>query len=441
MHPRRRQRGRDLLKRSNARSAAVPATAALASLAGLTALTAFMAAPLASAAVAGAAPRLASGAAGQRPAATAPGTLRSWGFNDAGQLGNGNTQSRDHPVTVRLPKGAKVTSVRGGDDFALAATSTGAVLAWGLNYAGELGDGSFTSSLTPVKVRLPAGTKVTAVRAGDAFGLALTSSGRVLAWGANTSGQLGNGSTSASTRPVQVKLGAGVKAKAIAVGNSFAMALTTTGHVLAWGQNQLGTLGIGSTANHHLPVRVKLPAGVTAEAIAAGDQHGLAVTTAGVFAWGSNNFGQLGLGDMTRRLRPARVTLPPALRSAGKITALSAGFDQTLALTSKGLLLAWGGNDSGELGDDSTVGSDVAVKVRLPAGTKVTSVSAGNDSSYALTAAGRVLAWGNGGSGGLGNGQTQNSLVPVHVSLAAGLKATGIGAGPETGNGFAIVIR
>ena len=409
--------------------------------AALAAVAAVLAGP---AAMAGAAPHLAVAAragAAPRRAAAALGGLRSWGRNDAGQLGNGNTESRDHPVTVRLPKGTRVTSVAAGDGYALAATSTGSVFAWGANSNGQLGDGSVKPSLTPVRVSLPAGTRVTAVRAGAEFSLALTSTGQVLAWGNNSFGQLGNRSTSPSRLPVLVRLGAGVQAKAIAAGTAFAMALTTNGHVLAWGQGDVGSLGDGSTRDRHLPVRAKLPPGVTASSIAAGQQNGLAVTTSGAFAWGSNVFGQLGTGDMAHRSKPARVILPPGVRSAGKITALSAGLGQTLALTSRGLLLAWGRNDSGDLGDDSTVSSDVAVRVMLPAGTRLTSVSAGIDSSYALTSTGRVLAWGDGGFGNLGNGHTRSSLVPLPVSLAAGLRATGIGAGPDTWDGYALVIR
>ena len=109
----------------------------------------------------------------------------AWGRNDFGQLGNGTSTDASTPVRVRLPRGTKVQQVRAGCDHTVALTSTGHVLAWGINGSGQLGNGSIASRETPVRVRIPGGTKVIAVRAGCDFSLALTSRGRVLAWGDN----------------------------------------------------------------------------------------------------------------------------------------------------------------------------------------------------------------------------------------------------------------
>ncbi len=117
-------------------------------------------------------------------------------------------------MNVSLPAGTKVTAVAAGALHSLALTSTGAVLAWGYNADGELGDGSTTNSDVPVKVKLPAGTKVTAVAAGGYYSLALTSTGAVFAWGYNADGELGDGSRANSDVPVKVKLPAGRKVTA-----------------------------------------------------------------------------------------------------------------------------------------------------------------------------------------------------------------------------------
>ena len=123
----------------------------------------------------------------------------AWGWNIAGQLGNGTTNGSDLPVKVSLPGGTKVTAIAAGFAHSVALTSTGALLAWGKNYNGNLGDGSTTDSDVPVKVSLPVGTKATAVAAGAEHNLAVTSTGAVLTWGYNADGQLGDGGTGAIT--------------------------------------------------------------------------------------------------------------------------------------------------------------------------------------------------------------------------------------------------
>ena len=165
------------------------------------------------------------------------------------------------------------------------------MLAWGYDADGELGDGNRTNSDVPVKVKLPAGTKVTAVAAGGYYSLALTSTGAVLAWGYNTDGELGDGNTTSSDVPVKVKLPAGRKVTAVAAGGSLegvggdtagpghSLAVTSTGTVLAWGYNADGELGDGNRTSSDVPVKVKLPAGRKVTAVAAGELHSLAVTS------------------------------------------------------------------------------------------------------------------------------------------------------------------
>ncbi|NIL42921.1 permease [Salinispora arenicola] len=152
------------------------------------------------------------------------------------------------------------------------------VLAWGQNNDGELGDGTTTNRSTPVDVDLPAGTEVTAIAAVGDHSLALTSAGTVLAWGQNVHGQLGDGTTTSNSTPVDVDLPAGTEVTAIAGGDSHSLAVTSAGAVLAWGNNSSGQLGDGTTTDRDTPADVNLPTGVTITAIAAGDDHSLALT-------------------------------------------------------------------------------------------------------------------------------------------------------------------
>jgi alpha-tubulin suppressor-like RCC1 family protein len=359
-------------------------------------------------------------------ALSSTGAVFAWGWNIVGQLCNGSTNGSDVPVKVKLLGGTRVTGVAAGFAHSLALTSTGAVFACGKNDDGELGDGNTTDSDVPVKVDLPAGTKVTAVAAGAGHNLAVTSTGTVLAWGLNDEGQLGNDSTGSSAVPVNVSLPVGTKVTAVAVGALHSLALSSTGVVFAWGYNTDGELGDGGTANSDVPVKLKLPAGTRVTAIAAGGYDSLALTSTGaVFAWGYNTDGELGNGGTANSDVPVKVKLPAgtkvtAIAAGGSLTGVGviiAGPSHSLAVTSTGAVFAWGYNTDGELGNGGTANSDVPVKVKLPAGTKVTAIAAGELHSLAVTSRGTVLAWGGNNFGQLGNGSYKGSEVPVKVNL------------------------
>ena len=200
-------------------------------------------------------------AASGRPAATKPPTAWGWGINDDFALGNGSLNSDSlTPVKVKLPKGATVTSVRSGCDDAVALTKTG-LLAWGDNTYGQLGDATRKNRKTQVQVKLPKNASVTAVRAGCDDTIALTKTGTVLAWGRDDHDQLGNGGTMNSGQPVSVKLPKGTSVKSISAGCQHNLAVTSAGKVYAWGENAVGQLGDGTKKNRKNPVLVKLPVG------------------------------------------------------------------------------------------------------------------------------------------------------------------------------------
>ncbi len=395
-----------------------------ASLRGLFALPLMVAITLGMASV-GAAHVLAQGV--PSAAAGPPGTGLAWGNNSDGELGDGTNNGSSTPIAVDLPAGTTITAIAAGTAYGLALTSAGTVLAWGDNSAGQLGDGTTTDSSTPVTVDLPAGTTITAVAAGDRHSLALTSTGTMLAWGENFIGQLGDGTTTRRSTPVAVDLPAGTTVTAVAAGDRHSLALTSADTVLAWGDNSAGQLGDGTTTDSSTPVTVGLPAGTTITTVAAGAYHSLAVTSADtMLAWGYNIFGQLGDGTTTDRDTPVAVDLP----AGTTITTVSGGARHTLAVTSADTMLAWGHNNFGQLGDGTTTDRSTPVAVNLPTGTTITTASAGAFHSLAVTSTGTMLAWGYNALGQVGDGTTATRRrTPVAVDLPTGTTITAAAAG------------
>jgi alpha-tubulin suppressor-like RCC1 family protein len=224
-------------------------------------------------------------------ALTGDGAVVCWGNGEYGTLGNGATTNSNAPVEVSgLASG--VSAIDSGFYHACALTSDGRVTCWGNNERGQLGDGTTSNSSIPVEVDGLAGG-VTAIAAGGGHTCAIGSDEGVKCWGNNEAGQLGDGTTTDSGVPVDVAdLASGVSA--IAAGAAHTCALTSFGGVMCWGADQLGQLGNGTDPGGFVPVNVSgLGSGVSA--IAAGGVHSCALTNSrDVKCWG------------VQRLRPAR---------------------------------------------------------------------------------------------------------------------------------------
>lgn len=287
---------------------------------------------------------------GHALAIRADGEVWSWGLNNEGQLGSGTTTDRAIAQPVAGLATARAVSASHDDlaAYSLVALADGTVRAWGNNRWGQLGDGTVTNRLAPVEV----GTlsEVVSVAAGYRHSLALRRDGSVWAWGTNNVGQLGNLTTAASLVPIAIPMPAPIVA--ISAGGDFSLALTDAGAVLSWGYNVSGALGDGTTETRLSPVFVPLPAPAVAVS-AARNGHALALLADGrVFAWGTNFYGQLGLGtDTDRELLPQAVIAPlPA-----SIVAIATGGNHSLALDADGNVWGWGNNFGGRLNDGTTV--------------------------------------------------------------------------------------
>jgi alpha-tubulin suppressor-like RCC1 family protein len=331
------------------------------------------------------------------------GWVLCWGRNQKGQLGDGTTSDRAVPGTVGGLSGG-VVAVTAGTAHSCAVTSGGAVRCWGYNSAGQLGDGTTADRWAPVTVTgLESG--VVAVVAGGFHTCALTDGGAVRCWGYNSSGQLGDGSTTDKWTPVAVSgLASGVRA--VAAGAFHTCALLNSGAVKCWGYNSYGQLGDGSAEARSLPVQVVgLANGVTG--IAAGYSHTCAAISGGaVKCWGSNSNGQLGDGTTTDR------PLPVPVAGLGVATMVTAGNYHSCAVTSGGGLQCWGFNAAGRLGDGTTADRWSPVGVSgLASG--IAAVYAGGEHTCALTNGGAAECWGENASGQLGDGTTTVRLTPT----------------------------
>jgi alpha-tubulin suppressor-like RCC1 family protein len=280
-----------------------------------------------------------------------------------------------------------------------AVTAGGDVECWGNNESGELGDGTTTSSMTPVKVRALPGPAAS-VTTGVATVCALLRSGGVYCWGLGQDGELGNGTMSQLSSTAVAVHGLGSDVTSVSAGYGVGCAVKA-GAVLCWGSGQVGLLGTDETNDALVPTPVPgLTSGVTS--VSVGDSSACAVRDGAVLCWGGfDGHGELGNGTTSGSNEPVAVKGLP-----GGVTAVSVGVDFACALTKAGGVMCWGDGTSGTLGNGQLAVSPVPVQVQgLTRG--VVAVSAGGDSSSAIRADGSVVTWGYAADGALGNGSAE----------------------------------
>lgn len=338
---------------------------------------------------------------------TSAGGVKCWGANDNGEVGNNTFSTTSPPVDVQgLTSG--VTQIASGSHHTCALTTAGAVKCWGYNAQGQLGNGSsFTAIAAPVQVTgLTSG--VVAIGAGQYGTCAVTSAGAVKCWGYNSSGQLGDGTTTQRNTPVQVT---GLTSGYVSVdgGDFHNCARNSSGGIKCWGDNTYGQLGDGSTTNRSTPVDVSgLTSGTTVFDV--GGYHTCAGTATTTKCWGYNQSGQLGRGNTTNSSTPVDVT-----GLTNGITAITAGEHHTCAVEPSGGVKCWGNNGSGQIGDGTTTNRTAPVQV-----TGLTSgygqLDSGQFSTCAQSNAGAIKCWGNNQAGGLGDGTTTNRTTPANAT-------------------------
>jgi alpha-tubulin suppressor-like RCC1 family protein len=349
---------------------------------------------------------------------TASGLPAGLVLSAAGVLSGTPTTMGGSPITIAVTDSALRTGTAVLTlTVAAAPRPAGRLLAWGSNDSGQLGNDSFTDSDVPVPVT--GLNSVYEVAGGANSAYALRSDGTVWAWGSNSYGQLGNDtSTTSSSVPVPVS---GLTAtSAIAGGDSDGYALRSDGTVWAWGLNGRGQLGDNAVTDSDVPVQVSGLTSVTA--ITAGRDSGYALRSDGtVWAWGFDDDGPLGNSTATG-------SVPAQVSGLASVIAIAAGDLSMYALRSDGTVWASGSNRYGELGNGTMTDSNLPVQVSGL--TSVTSIAGGQYSGYALRSDGTVWAWGSDAFGQLGNNATFDSVVlPVQVIALTSVSAIAGGFG------------
>ena len=328
-------------------------------------------------------------------------------------------------------------SLAAGAVHSLALRPDGSLWSWGGHQHGQLGIGSSAAldvceermvtpiPCSPVPVPVVGLEDVVAVSAGANHVLALRSDGTVWAWGRNDDGRLGDGTTLARAEPARVVLPG--DAVAIAAAAQHSLALLADGSVWTWGRNDLGQLGDGTLNDRAVPGAV--PGLDAVVAIAAGETFSLALLADGtVRTWGRNDLGQLGDGTTDTRSMPVQVT---GLPTSSRVNAIAGGGDHALALLEDGTVWTWGMNGSGQLGQGPSaelprcdLGEDSFARCSpepLPVvGLEdVVAVAAGSWHTLAVRSDGRLVAWGDNDLGQLGDGTTDDRERPTEVATPA----------------------
>jgi alpha-tubulin suppressor-like RCC1 family protein len=354
------------------------------------------------------------------------GPVDCWGEGVYGATGDGSTLNRAIPAPVIGLPSASVYSVSAGTVTGCAVTTGLTALCWGQ----DTGDGSplaaiHTSAVAVVGLPAAGVSQVSAAFGGCAVVLNGGLATGADCWGDNSSGELGNNTTTDATKPVKVKSLSAVQS--VTTGGRSACAVAHKGEVLCWGSNSNGQLGDGTTTDRHTPVAVTGLPGPAAQ-VEAGGRHTCALITDGtVWCWGKGGNGELGNGSASDSATPVEVTgLANAVQIAIGGTLISG--NSSCALTGAGQVFCWGWNASGQLGDGTTSDADVPEQVSGLSGAAVSIVNNGGTACATLVG-GSVQCWGDNSADELGNGATGGmSLFPVTV---AGFTALGTSISSE----------
>lgn len=288
------------------------------------------------------------------------GTAWCWGMNSHGLLGNGTTATPQLAPVQVVSTGVGFVEVATGQVHTCARSADGSAWCWGAGSVGELGDGKGTSSSTPVQVA-SLGATVAEIGAGNMSSCARKTDGTLWCWGSGTFGKLGNGSNTKALSPVWVEAGPGAVVR-IAIAENYGCALDTAGAMWCWGQNNKGQLGNGTTTDASTPVQVAALGANVVEIGTAGDHACARKADGTMWCWGNNSAHQLGVTTPSYTQ-----TTPVQVQSVGTdVVEMALGGGHTCVRKKDASIWCWGSNGSGQLGAGTTDGYDDPVQAAVP---------------------------------------------------------------------------
>lgn len=327
------------------------------------------------------------------------------------------------PAPVPAPEAPRVDAVRASDDPGLIAAGgrhscvlvSNKVLCWGANEKGQLGDGGEEARDVPAPIN--SDLDFTQVTTGYQHSCGIARGGEAYCWGSDERGQLGDATTTSRSAPVRVA--GNLTFRVLRAGQYHTCGLTTGGDIACWGLNDNGQLGNGTTQMRSSPVTVS--AGVRFVSVSAGWYHSCGISSDGAaYCWGQNTNGQLGNGSRTDSRSPSPVG------GGVKFTSIAAGSTHSCAVSDAGEVWCWGRNTFGQLGVGGT--GDQPSPARVESTTRFASVTAGGVHTCARTRAGQAWCWGRNIYGQVGDGTNANRETPTRVIggiLFSAINATG----------------
>ena len=363
------------------------------------------------------------------------GTLWAWGQNSTGQLGDNTLNAKSSPVQT-VSGGTNWRQVSGAQGVAAGLKTDGTLWTWGNGTGGALGDNTTVTKSSPVQT--VAGTTTwyqVAVGygggAGFGFGAAIKTSGQLWLWGDNTVyGQLGDNTLVSKSSPVQTIAG-GTNWAYVAAGFGNVCCVKTDGTLWTWGRNTNGQLGDNTTVDKSSPIQT-IAGGTNWQQVTTSIVASTAAikTDGTLWTWGRNNYGQLGSNDTSSKSSPIQT-----VAGGNNWKQVAGGRRYFAAVKTNNTLWLWGGNNYGQLGDNSTNDRSSPVQT-VAAGTNWKQVACGDNTTVAIKTNGTMWVWGSGLNGALANNDPGSSKVSSPIQTVAGGSNWKSVAGGPASTGF-----